>query len=137
MKMDVAVLVDLTAQATAEHIDEMREAALCFTREPQTVRVSVKKHGLAVLAEFTMPKARQRDVVDDIGRRFSLKMEDYGTWTIWFPKNARVGSNAGANFSEKQGQYLAFISIRFCTDDPLRRPTSVCSSEQRHPPFTR
>ena len=42
-----------------------------------------------MLAEFTMPKARQMDVVDKIGRTFSLFMEDYSTQSIWFPKEPR------------------------------------------------
>jgi hypothetical protein len=39
-----------------------------------------------MLAEFTMPKARQMDVVDKIMHEFALFMEDYSTQSVWFPE---------------------------------------------------
>lgn len=42
-----------------------------------------KSHNL--VAEFTINKARQIDVVDRIGKEFSYNMENYSQSTISFP----------------------------------------------------
>jgi hypothetical protein len=41
-----------------------------------------------LLTEFTIPKARQIDVVDGIAKAF-WNMDDYATCTIRFPKPAK------------------------------------------------
>jgi len=61
-----------------------------MTNDRDSVRVSVEDDlPNIMLAAFTMRKARQMDVVDKIGRTFSLFMEDYNTQSIWFPKRTR------------------------------------------------
>jgi len=58
-----------------------------MTNDRDSIRVSVEDDlPNIMLAAFTMRKARQMDVVDKIGRTFSLFMEDYNTQSIWFPK---------------------------------------------------
>jgi len=42
-----------------------------------------------MIAAFTIPKARQIDVIDNIMPTFSLDMDDYQDQTVWFPKKAR------------------------------------------------
>ena len=96
-QMDVRVKVELTVPAGEEHLREMRSAAATLTDDPQSVRASVvPDEPQAMLAEFTIPKARQRDVVDRIGYQFTLFMKDYSTQTIWFPKPVRKTEGNGS-----------------------------------------
>ena len=88
--MNVCVAVELAVPTADKHIREMKSSAIQLTNDRGSIRVTVED-GLPniMLAEFTMPKARQMDVVDKIGRTFSLFMEDYSTQSIWFPKEPR------------------------------------------------
>jgi len=88
--MHVRVQVELTAPARETHLREMLSAAVRLTDDRESVRTSVVVDDpRAMLAEFTMPKARQMDVIDKIGHTFALFMEDYSTQLIWFPKPKR------------------------------------------------
>jgi len=63
-----------------------------------------------IVAEFTIDKARQIDVVDGIGRRFRLGVRNYGQATISFPDIGPYTAWASTvAYTKKQGQYLAFI----------------------------
>jgi hypothetical protein len=91
--MNVCVEVKLSIPAADKHLYEMNSAAAQMTNDRDSVRVSVEdEFPNMMFAEFTMRKARQIDVVDKIGRTFSLYMEDYSTQSIWFPKEPRTGS---------------------------------------------
>jgi hypothetical protein len=88
--MNVRVQIDLSVPPAREHLDEMRSAAGLLTDNRKSVRVSVPSDNpKSMIAEFTIPKARQMDVVDKIMRRFTLFMQDYQDHTIWFPKKPR------------------------------------------------
>ncbi|MBI4595071.1 MAG: hypothetical protein HY730_01680 [Candidatus Tectomicrobia bacterium] len=64
----------------------------------------------SVVAEFTIDKARQIDVVDKIGKRFRVRVSNYSQSTISFPKSAaKKVQQSKDQFTPKQGQYLAFI----------------------------
>ena len=88
--MDVSVQVDLTVEAREEHLVEMLSAAQILTDDRRSARASVlPENPKAMLAEFTIPKARQMDVADKIMHQFALFMQDYSDQTIWFPKKPK------------------------------------------------
>jgi len=88
--MDVRVQVDLSVAPAKTHLAEMRSAADSLTDDRKSVRVSVPEDKpKSMIASFTIPKARQSDVVDKIMRRFALFMEDYQNQTAWFPRKPR------------------------------------------------
>jgi len=94
--MKVCVKVELAAPAEDKHLYEMNLAAAQMTNDRDSIQVSVEDEIPSImLAVFTMRKARQIDVVDKIGRVFSLYMEDYRTQSICFPKKPRNGSRIG------------------------------------------
>jgi len=85
--MDVMVRVDLSGRVGRKHLKEMRSAALRLTNDRRSVHVHKDRGKLqAMLAEFTIKKRRQMDVVDRIIDAFALFMPDYDYSTIWFPK---------------------------------------------------
>ena len=84
--MNVSVEVQLQVRPTDKHRAQAQSAARHLTDNGDSVRISfVPATPKRVLAEFTIPKARQMDVVDRIAKTF-WNMDDYGTCTIWFPK---------------------------------------------------
>ena len=84
--MDVKVEIALTQAPTTREEQQMHEAAECLTNDPQSIVItSSSKPPSSVIAEFTIPKARQIDVVDRIGRAFWHVDHDNDS-TIWFPK---------------------------------------------------
>jgi len=84
--MSVCVQVELTVSARQTHLHEMVSAARSMTDDQRSIRVStISDDPKSMLAEFTMPKARQMDVVDKIMHEFALFMEDYSTQSVWFP----------------------------------------------------
>ena len=88
--MDVRVQVDLSVAPAEKHLTEIRSAADSLTDDRNSVCVSVPADKpQSMVAAFTIPKARQMDVVDKIMRRFALTMEDYQDQTAWFPKKIR------------------------------------------------
>ena len=85
-QMKVRAEVELTAPGAAKHLHEMKSAAERMTDHQSSVRAWVdKEKPKSVFAEFTMPRARQMDVVDRIMHEFALYMEDYSTQSLWFP----------------------------------------------------
>ena len=88
--MDVQVQVDISVAPEEKHLAEMRSAANSLTDDRHSVRVSVPSDKpKSMIAAFTIPKAREVDVVDKIMRRFALFMQDYQNQTAWFPKKPR------------------------------------------------
>ncbi len=89
-QMAVGVKVELTAPADQKNICEVRSAAMAMTDDKQSVHVSfVADDPRAMIAGFTMTKARQMDVVDKIMNEFALFMENYNTQSVWFPHLGR------------------------------------------------
>ena len=87
--MHVCVEVHLSVRPTEKHREQARSAASYLTDNDESVRISFpRRTPKRVLAEVTIPKARQIDVVDRIAKAF-WDVDDYGTCTIWFPKPER------------------------------------------------
>lgn len=118
--MNVKVEVELDCSVKDKHRKEMYNAAERLTDDKKSVFISIPSNrSKTVIAEFTIKKARQIDVVDDIGRGFSYYVTDYNTSSISFsapPKKSKKRKQPSikkidkVEFTEKQGQYLAFIN---------------------------
>ena len=107
--MYVQVEIKLDVKPTSFHQEAMRSAALSLTNDKNSVYiVTPEGEDEVIIAEFTVPTARQMDVVDNIGRPFRF-MENYQDSTIRFPNTPTYGPAASKRFTPKQGQYLAFI----------------------------
>jgi len=109
--MIVRVEVELISSPTEADTEDMLVSAKYLTNNEKSIVVYVpddKPH--SVVAEFTIDKARQIDVVDKIGRRFRTRVENYSQSTISFPNTAaRKAQQSRNQYTRKQGQYLAFI----------------------------
>ena len=109
--MHVQVEITLYVTPTAVHQEVMRIAAYSKTNNRNSVQVLVPGDSeKKVVVVFTIEKARQIDVVDDIGKAFRI-VDDYADSTIRFPKKAPswYQPTTVPKFTPKQGQYLAFI----------------------------
>jgi DNA-binding MarR family transcriptional regulator len=109
--MNVKVQIELSTSATQIDQDEMREAAGYCTDDERNIVVYIPEgNPKTIVAEFTIPKARQMDVVDGIYRRFSRTLRHYGQSSISFPKtSSKIVEKPKSRYTPKQGQYLAFI----------------------------
>ena len=88
--MKVSVTIDLTVPALKKHWGQMRGATRVLTDAKNSVQVSQPAGNPKRLeVSFSVPKARQADVVDGIAREFWYWMEDYGTSTIAFESARR------------------------------------------------
>jgi hypothetical protein len=97
----------------------MYEAAEYLTDDMNSIVISLPpSRPKLIVADFSIKKARQIDVVDRIGREFRSGLEDYDTSSISFPasqkrhrkKRVAKGTKVDGTYTEKQGQYLSFIS---------------------------
>ncbi len=110
--MNVKVEIELSASAEEKDKKEMYGAAEFLTNDADSIYIyqpKGKKHNL--VAEFTINKVRQIDVVDRIGKEFSYHVENYNQSTISFPDKPtkkKIKKTRG-KYTPKQGQYLAFI----------------------------
>ncbi len=109
--MGVRVEVELMSSPTEIDEREMFASAGYLTNDMNSVGVSIPRDQANVLvAEFTINKARQMDVVDGIAREFRIGVRNYGQCSISFAKAPpRRTQEAKPHHSQKQGQYLAFI----------------------------
>jgi len=117
--MNVKVEVELICPPKAKHREQMYDASENLTDDKSGILISIPSSKLkTVVAEFTIKKARQIDVVDKIGREFSYCLTDYNNFSISFPapkkksmrgKSSLKKEKEKTTFTEKQGQYLAFI----------------------------
>lgn len=87
--MDVRVQIDLSIPPEEKHIACMRSAANLLTNDRDSVQVSIPADSNAVLGAFTIPRAREMDVVDKIMHECAMFMEDFEDQTVWFPKKPR------------------------------------------------
>ena len=59
-----------------------------LTNDVDSIVISIHpQNSKIIVAEFTVKKAKQIDVVDKIGKEFSYYLEDYNDSSIYFPKN--------------------------------------------------
>ena len=83
--MQVSVTIDLTVPALKKHWGQMRGAARVLTDAKNSVQVSQPAgYPKRLKVSFSVPKARQADVVDGIARQFWHWMEDYSDSSIGF-----------------------------------------------------
>ena len=68
----------------------MQQAAEALTDSKSSVQVSqLANDSKRLTARFTVPKARQQDIVDHIGRKFWDYVEDYCDSSIGFSSESR------------------------------------------------
>ena len=90
MSMNVMVEVELAVKPKKKHWKVMQQAAEALTDDNSSIRVSASQdEENTLVVEFTMERARQIDVVDNIGDEFSEYMEDYEQSSIYFPRTKR------------------------------------------------
>ena len=112
--MNINVEIILTQRPTTHEEHQVYEVAEYLTDNPDSVEVTiVSNKSQSIIAEFTIPNARQIEVVDRIGRAF-WNIEHYSTSNISFPKRrARQLPQRQRHhkpvYTQKQGQYQAFI----------------------------
>ena len=69
--------IELGVPATELHVAIAREAAESLTCDKQSVVVEIpKEYPKFVVTSFSVPQARQMDVVDRISKRMVLDVED-------------------------------------------------------------
>ena len=111
--MNVKVEVEVCSPPTQADRKEMYAAAEYLTNDIDSIEISVPKNkSNIIIAEFTINKARQIDVVDKIGKQFSYCLRNYNQSSIFFPKKTSTSSTKpqrAKQYTPKQGQYLAFI----------------------------
>ena len=117
--MHVKVEVELVCSPKNKHRKQMYEAAEYLADDINSIIISLQPgRASSIVADFTIKKTRQIDVVDRIGREFRSGLEDYDTSSISFPasqkrhrkKRVAKGTKVDGTYTEKQGQYLSFIS---------------------------
>ena len=109
--MLVTVAVELMSSRTEIDERDMFASAGYLTNDMKSVVISVPSDQANVLvAEFTINKARQMDVVDGIAREFRIGVRNYSQCSISFAKApSRRTQQTKPRYTQKQGQYLAFI----------------------------
>ena len=86
--MIVRVEITLDCEPKDTHKEQMFSSAEYLTDDVGSIVISIHpQNSKIIVAEFTMEKAKQIDVVDKIGKEFSYYMEDYSDSSIYFPKN--------------------------------------------------
>jgi len=82
--MNVSVTIDLSILAVEKHWRQIQLAAEQLTNAKESVQVSQPANNPKRLTvSFTVPKARQADIVDHIGREF-WGVDDYSDSAIRF-----------------------------------------------------
>lgn len=112
--MNVKVNIELIQSPSEHEEQQIYEVAQSLADDLDSIVItSSAKQPLAIMAEFTISKVRQIDVVDAIGRAFWI-VDHYDTSTISFPEKRasrvpRRRRRITPLYTAKQGQYLAFI----------------------------
>jgi hypothetical protein len=76
--MTASLTITLNVPAVEKHCQQMRHAAHALTDVQSSIEVSQSaENPKRLTARFSVPDARQEDVVDRIGREFWRWMEDY------------------------------------------------------------
>lgn len=84
--MNVRIEIRLDCKPKSNHKRQMFDSAESLTNDTNSIVISQhNKDNKILIAEFTMKKAKQIDVVDMIGKKISNYMEDYSDSSIYFP----------------------------------------------------
>jgi hypothetical protein len=87
--VEVSVTIDLSVAPQEKHIVAMRSAARLLTDDLESVQVICPPaEPKKIRARFSVPDARQEDVVDRIGRRF-WQVENYQNSSIGFSRRSK------------------------------------------------
>jgi hypothetical protein len=88
--MIVSVTIAFSVPPTEKHWRQMQQAAEALARSKSRVEVSQPAgDSKRLTARFTIPQARQQDIVDHIGRTFWDYIEDYCDSSIGFSSESR------------------------------------------------
>ena len=88
--MNAFVTIDLSMEPQPKHIAQMKSAARALTDDLRSVQVTCPSDTpKRICARFSVPDARQADVVDRIGRQF-WQVENYNDSRIGFGPTARA-----------------------------------------------
>ncbi len=121
--MHVKVEVELTRHPAKKHREIMYESAEVLTDDKNSIVISdhLTKPDV-IMAEFTMKKARETDMVDKIGEEFDY-MEDSSTSWISFPKKGLAKKQASESTEERKRIYtltVECVSGRYFEEDCVR-----------------
>ena len=87
--MNVFVTIDLTVPPQKKHVAQMQSAARSLTNHLGSVQVTCPTESpKKICVRFTVPDARQSDVVDRIGRQF-WQVDNYDNSSIGFSPAAK------------------------------------------------
>ena len=76
--MNVRIEIELDTTPTNKHREEMYAVAEYLTNDEDSIAIlTLPKKSKAIVAEFTINKARQIDIVDRIGKRFRENIDNY------------------------------------------------------------
>ena len=110
--MNVKVIIELSSPPGKKDREEMYDSAEFLTNEIDSIYIyQPRNQRNELIAEFTIDKARQIDVVDRIGKEFSYNVENYSQSSISFPNKPtrKFVKKTKPKYTPKQGQYLSFI----------------------------
>ncbi len=110
--MNVKVKIELSSHPDKKDREEMYDAAEFLTNEIDSIYIYQPRNKRnELIAEFTINKARQIDVVDKIGKKFRYNVENYSQSSISFPNKPtrKFVNETKPKYTPKQGQYLSFI----------------------------
>ena len=132
--MKVRVYVTLSVEPTKKHQDDMRFSASTRTDDKASVSIyTAPVDSKTLVAEFTVPKARQMDVVDRIVQAFEDFVSDAIDFSASFPpseaearKAARAlerakAKRAAAREARKDPDYRCFLCGKR-TKQTLKQP---------------
>ena len=108
--MNVKVEVLLASFPTKADYEGVLASAMHLTNNSVSVKVHAPEDvANMIVAEFTVNKAKQIDIVDEISTEFKYCVRNYSESTICFPHPARQPRETITRNSHKEGQYLSFI----------------------------
>src|SRR5258708_7058107 len=88
--MTASVTIKFTVPAAEKHLGQMQKAAGLLTDSQSSVEVFQPADDPKKLtARFSVPEAREADIVDEIGRGFWDFVEDYSDSSIGFSSKQR------------------------------------------------
>jgi hypothetical protein len=88
--MIVSVTIAFCVAAGEKHWRQMQQAAALLTNLKSSIQISQPSGDpKRLIARFTVPKARQGDIVDPIARKFWNYIEDYANCSISFDSESR------------------------------------------------
>ncbi|MEI7899504.1 MAG: hypothetical protein WCK89_04580, partial [bacterium] len=111
--MKVRVYVTLSVDPEKKHVEAMRFSASTHTDDKDSVSVSIRPaDGKTVVAEFTVPKARQMDVVDRIVQAFEDFVPDAIDFSASFPPSKAEARKAARALERAKAKRAAAREVR-------------------------